>query len=161
MVCFCFLCSSRLLKLGKLAEYFSPFYRFRCHYPLITYLKTTHLLFELPYTDSYRSDLRSVRPLTWKLELDFYFRFVKTVRHFRNGAKVGVLPRGVRGGVPFRGSPQLKVRLPMEMDFLKSKEIRLSNFKISRKFQQISEINMACFQLLPPGDILFPNSATR
>ena len=38
MVCFCFLCSSRLLKLGKLAEYFSPFYRFRCHYPLITYL---------------------------------------------------------------------------------------------------------------------------
>jgi hypothetical protein len=56
--------------------------------------------------------------VTWKLELDFYFRFVKTVRHFRNGAKVGVLPHGVRGGVPSRGSPLLKVRLPMEMDFL-------------------------------------------
>ena len=28
----------KVLKLGKLAEYFSPFYRFRCHYPLITYL---------------------------------------------------------------------------------------------------------------------------
>ena len=56
--------------------------------------------------------------VTWKLELDFYFRFVKTVRHFLNGAKVVVLPHGVRGGVPSRGSPLLKVRLPMEMDFL-------------------------------------------
>ena len=37
MVCFCFLCSSSLLKLGKLAEYFSTFYRFWCHYPFITY----------------------------------------------------------------------------------------------------------------------------
>ena len=57
--------------------------------------------------------------VTWKLELDFYFRFVKTVRHFRNGAKVVVLPHGVRGGVPSRGSPLLKVRLLMEKDFLK------------------------------------------
>ena len=29
-------CSSRLLKLGKLADYFSTYYWFRCHYPLIT-----------------------------------------------------------------------------------------------------------------------------
>ena len=37
--------SSRLLKLGKLAEYFSIFYRFRCHYPLITYLRENHKKF--------------------------------------------------------------------------------------------------------------------
>ena len=39
---FTFLCSSRLLKLGKLAEYFSTYYWFRCHYPLITYLTPNH-----------------------------------------------------------------------------------------------------------------------
>ena len=29
----------RLLKLGKLAEYFSPFYPKVCHYPIITFSK--------------------------------------------------------------------------------------------------------------------------
>ena len=104
-------------------------------------LKTPKGHSEINWPLSRTGNGRTWGQLTWKLELDFYFRFVKTVRHFRNGAKVGVLLHGVRGGVPFRGSPQLKVRLPMEMDFLKSKEISLSNFQISRKFQQISEIN--------------------
>ena len=38
---FTFSYTSRLLKLGKLAEYFSTYYWFRCHYPLITYLSST------------------------------------------------------------------------------------------------------------------------
>ena len=33
---FTFLCSSRLLTLGNLAEYFSTYYWFRCHYPYLT-----------------------------------------------------------------------------------------------------------------------------
>ena len=31
----------RLLKLGKLAEYFSPFYPKVCHYPIITFSSLT------------------------------------------------------------------------------------------------------------------------
>ena len=56
-----------------------------------------------------------------RLELDFYFRFVK-IDHFRfelNGVRVKVLPHGVRGGVPYRGIPRPRGRLPKEMDFLK------------------------------------------
>ena len=79
MVCFCFLCTSRLLKLGNLAEYFSPFYRFWCHYPLITYLNST-IQYSITYTQDkfarwhQHNELLFIRGLTYFAK-DSIFQF--------------------------------------------------------------------------------------
>ena len=72
------------MKLGKLSEYFSPFYRFRCHYPLITYLSVSHFISFIASMDVGKAWTINLYQTLFNKRKTKQFKKQKTLRTYMN-----------------------------------------------------------------------------